>query len=137
MEVPKARPKHVCCRGSRYWGSPFSPLSIPPGTMGCSCSSNPEDDWMENIDVCENCHYPIVPLDGKATVRGKTGDLVREVGGVYNTEKRHGPPLHTLEIIASPLPCNTERKRSPERGRDSSKVTQQVVGKFSDKIQLS
>uniref|UniRef100_A0ABB5UR97 LCK proto-onco, Src family tyrosine kinase n=1 Tax=Sus scrofa TaxID=9823 RepID=A0ABB5UR97_PIG len=37
--------------------------------MGCSCSSNPEDDWMENIDVCENCHYPIVPLDGKATVR--------------------------------------------------------------------
>nr|1Q68_B Chain B, Proto-oncogene tyrosine-protein kinase LCK [Homo sapiens]1Q69_B Chain B, Proto-oncogene tyrosine-protein kinase LCK [Homo sapiens] len=29
--------------------------------------SHPEDDWLENIDVCENCHYPIVPLDGKGT----------------------------------------------------------------------
>lgn len=48
---------------------------------------------MENIDVCENCHYPIVPLDGKATVRGKMGDLVREMGGVYQPGERNGSSL--------------------------------------------
>lgn len=48
--------------------------------MGCSCSSNPEDDWMENIDVCENCHCPIDPLDSKATVRGKTKGSLEGVG---------------------------------------------------------
>jgi hypothetical protein len=71
----------------------FSPLTIPSGTMGCSCSSNPEDDWMENIDVCENCHYPIVPLDGKATVRGKTGLVRKSVGWEYNLGERNVPQL--------------------------------------------
>lgn len=33
-------------------------------------------------------------------------------------------------------PCHTERK-TLERERDSPKVTQQVVGKFSEKIQPS
>ncbi|KAM8977359.1 tyrosine-protein kinase Lck [Pelodytes ibericus] len=26
--------------------------------MGCGCSSEYEDDWMENFDVCEHCHLP-------------------------------------------------------------------------------
>ncbi|KAM5181670.1 tyrosine-protein kinase Lck [Mantella aurantiaca] len=26
--------------------------------MGCCCSSEYEDDWMENFDICENCHLP-------------------------------------------------------------------------------
>ncbi|XP_018422046.1 PREDICTED: tyrosine-protein kinase Lck isoform X3 [Nanorana parkeri] len=26
--------------------------------MGCVCSSEYEDDWMENFDICENCHLP-------------------------------------------------------------------------------
>uniref|UniRef100_A0A2K5YHU8 Tyrosine-protein kinase n=1 Tax=Mandrillus leucophaeus TaxID=9568 RepID=A0A2K5YHU8_MANLE len=46
--------------------------------MGCGCSSHPEDDWMENIDVCENCHYPIVPLDGKGTLLIRNGSEVRD-----------------------------------------------------------
>lgn len=90
----------VSCPGHLI--DPFSRLSISPGTMGCSCSSNPEDDWMENIDVCENCHYPIVPLDGKATVRGKTRGLVRESGGGHNPEGINGAPLQVLEITEWP-----------------------------------
>lgn len=31
---------------------------IYAGTMGCACSSEYEDDWMENFDICENCHLP-------------------------------------------------------------------------------
>ncbi|XP_056412907.1 tyrosine-protein kinase Lck isoform X2 [Hyla sarda] len=26
--------------------------------MGCGCSSEYDEDWMENFDVCENCHLP-------------------------------------------------------------------------------
>ncbi|XP_068124976.1 tyrosine-protein kinase Lck [Hyperolius riggenbachi] len=26
--------------------------------MGCTCSSEYEEDWMENFDICENCHLP-------------------------------------------------------------------------------
>ncbi|XP_066431114.1 tyrosine-protein kinase Lck [Eleutherodactylus coqui] len=26
--------------------------------MGCGCSSDYDEDWMENFDVCENCHLP-------------------------------------------------------------------------------
>uniref|UniRef100_A0A8C7C4H4 Tyrosine-protein kinase n=1 Tax=Neovison vison TaxID=452646 RepID=A0A8C7C4H4_NEOVI len=51
--------------------------------MGCSCSSNSEEDWMENIDVCENCHYPIVPLDGKATLPIRNGSEVRDPLVIY------------------------------------------------------
>lgn len=85
--------------GSRSWGSPFSPLSIPSGIMGCGCSSHPEDDWMENIDVCENCHYPIVPLDGKGTVRGETGALVRELGRACNPGERNDSPKITQPVV--------------------------------------
>lgn len=97
-KFPGLGPSMSDVRGSKSWGTPFSSLSVPPGTMGCSCSSNPEDDWMENIDVCENCHYPIVSLDGKAKVRGKTGGLVREPSAVHNQGERNGLPLQVLEI---------------------------------------
>ncbi|XP_043938413.1 tyrosine-protein kinase Lck [Protopterus annectens] len=30
--------------------------------MGCNCSSEyDDDDWMENLDICEKCHCPILP----------------------------------------------------------------------------
>lgn len=65
--------------GTGLGAAPFRPLYVPSGIMGCVCSSNPEDDWMENIDVCENCHYPIVPLDSKTSVRGRW-DWLKEWG---------------------------------------------------------
>ncbi|XP_065553745.1 tyrosine-protein kinase Lck isoform X2 [Lathamus discolor] len=29
--------------------------------MGCCCSSDYDEDWIENIDICEHCNYPIEP----------------------------------------------------------------------------
>lgn len=36
--------------------------------MGCCCSSDYDEDWIENIDICEHCNYPIEP-DSKRQVR--------------------------------------------------------------------
>ena len=41
--------------------------------MGCCCSSDYDDDWIENIDICEHCNYPIDP-DSKRQVRGQPQD---------------------------------------------------------------
>ncbi|KAM9369811.1 tyrosine-protein kinase Lck isoform 2-T2 [Phaethornis superciliosus] len=30
--------------------------------MGCCCSSDYDEDWIENIDICEHCNYPIEPF---------------------------------------------------------------------------
>lgn len=40
----------------------------PAATMGCCCSSDYDEDWIENIDICEHCNYPIEP-DSKSQVR--------------------------------------------------------------------
>ncbi|KAG8506808.1 Tyrosine-protein kinase Lck [Galemys pyrenaicus] len=68
--------------------------------MGCSCSSNPEDDWMENIDVCENCHYPIVPVDGKATLPMRNGSDVRDPLVTYEGSHPPASPLQDNLVIA-------------------------------------
>ncbi|KAF3820080.1 hypothetical protein GH733_015589 [Mirounga leonina] len=68
--------------------------------MGCSCSSNPEDDWMENIDVCENCHYPIVPLDGKAMLPIWNGSEVRDPLVTYEGCNPPASPLQDNLVIA-------------------------------------
>ncbi|KAI5947180.1 Tyrosine-protein kinase Lck [Manis javanica] len=70
------------------------------GTMGCSCSSNPEDDWMENIDVCENCHYPIVPLDSKAMLPIRNGSEVRDPLVTYEGSNPPASPLQDNLVIA-------------------------------------
>lgn len=44
-------------------------LSPPAATMGCCCSSDYDEDWIENIDICEHCNYPIEP-DSKPQVGG-------------------------------------------------------------------
>ena len=70
---------------------------------------------MENIDVCENCHYPIVPLDGKTTVRGKTRGLVRELGGMQASGERNRSSLQVLEVTAGP-PA-TQKGKEPQTGK--------------------
>ncbi|OPJ71726.1 tyrosine-protein kinase Lck [Patagioenas fasciata monilis] len=43
---------------------PAEPLLLalrPTATMGCCCSSDYDEDWIENIDICEHCNYPIEP----------------------------------------------------------------------------
>ncbi|XP_072211278.1 tyrosine-protein kinase Lck isoform X4 [Excalfactoria chinensis] len=47
--------------------------------MGCCCSSDYDEDWIENIDICEHCNYPIDP-DSKRQVRGQPQDSRGGVG---------------------------------------------------------
>ncbi|XP_078536845.1 tyrosine-protein kinase Lck isoform X1 [Lissotriton helveticus] len=52
------------------------------GKMGCSCSSD-YDDWIENIELCEHCHFPIPP-DSNAQLYLESGardPLVTYEGG--------------------------------------------------------
>ncbi|KAI2516073.1 LCK proto-oncogene, Src family tyrosine kinase, partial [Homo sapiens] len=86
--------------GADLGGAPSAPSSIPSGTMGCGCSSHPEDDWMENIDVCENCHYPIVPLDGKGTLLIRNGSEVRDPLVTYEGSNPPASPLQDNLVIA-------------------------------------
>ncbi|ERE85420.1 proto-oncogene tyrosine-protein kinase LCK-like protein [Cricetulus griseus] len=75
-------------------------LGLQTGIMGCGCSSNPEDDWMENIDVCENCHYPIVPLDSKTTLPMRNGSEVRDPLVTYEGSIPPASPLQDNLVIA-------------------------------------
>lgn len=68
--------------------------------MGCVCSSNPEDDWMENIDVCENCHYPIVPLDSKTMLPIRSGSEVWDPLVTYEDSLPPASPLQDNLVIA-------------------------------------
>lgn len=55
---------------------------------------------MENIDVCENCHYPIVPLDGKATLPIRNGSEVRDPLVIYEGSNPPASPLQDNLVIA-------------------------------------
>lgn len=58
------------------WGGPKASFVISPppaATMGCCCSSDYDEDWIENIDICEHCNYPIEP-DSKRQVRRGQAD---------------------------------------------------------------
>ncbi|XP_063312078.1 tyrosine-protein kinase Lck [Pelobates fuscus] len=86
--------------------------------MGCGCSSEYEDDWMENFDVCEICHLPkeksslisnyevqdpLVLYVGQNPPRSPLHD--NQVMALYNYEPVHdgdlgfeaGETLHILE----------------------------------------
>ena len=52
---------------------PSPPLTPHAATMGCCCSSDYDEDWIENIDICEHCNYPIEP-DSKRQVRKGRAD---------------------------------------------------------------
>ncbi|POI25795.1 hypothetical protein CIB84_010455, partial [Bambusicola thoracicus] len=45
--------------------------------MGCCCSSDYDEDWIENIDICEHCNYPIDP-DSKRQQLMRNGSEVRD-----------------------------------------------------------
>ncbi|XP_074161450.1 tyrosine-protein kinase Lck [Sminthopsis crassicaudata] len=68
--------------------------------MGCSCSSSLEEDWMENIDVCERCHYPIVPLDAKSMFPMRNGSDVRDPLVTYEGLNPPVSPLQDNLVIA-------------------------------------
>ncbi|NXE04355.1 LCK kinase, partial [Lophotis ruficrista] len=45
--------------------------------MGCCCSSDYDEDWIENIDICEHCNYPIEP-DSKRQRLIRNGSEVQD-----------------------------------------------------------
>lgn len=59
--------------GVYKWGvQTFPPHLFPPtATMGCCCSSDYDEDWIENIDICEHCNYPIEPNNKRQVRRGR------------------------------------------------------------------
>ncbi|NXA50266.1 LCK kinase, partial [Nothocercus julius] len=72
--------------------------------MGCCCSSDYDDDWIENIDICERCNYPI-DSEGKRQVRGAPGAGGAGAGG--------SPPLMAPLVPWQRLIRNGSEVRDP------------------------
>uniref|UniRef100_A0A803YAY7 Tyrosine-protein kinase n=1 Tax=Meleagris gallopavo TaxID=9103 RepID=A0A803YAY7_MELGA len=65
--------------------------------MGCCCSSDYDDDWIENIDICEHCNYPIDPDSKRQLIRN--GSEVRDPLVSYEATS---PPCSPLQGTARP-----------------------------------
>uniref|UniRef100_A0A7M4E1C7 Tyrosine-protein kinase n=1 Tax=Crocodylus porosus TaxID=8502 RepID=A0A7M4E1C7_CROPO len=77
--------------------------------MGCCCSSDHEDDWIENIDICEHCNYPIDPAT-KSQRLIRNGSEMRDPLVSYQTGTPPCSPfqgkfcwLHRREIMLAKL----------------------------------
>ncbi|KAM9533309.1 tyrosine-protein kinase Lck isoform 2-T2 [Guaruba guarouba] len=68
-------------------------LSPPAATMGCCCSSDYDEDWIENIDICEHCNYPIKP-DSKPQRLTRNGSEVQDPLVFYEATS---PPCSPLQ----------------------------------------
>ncbi|NXJ16801.1 LCK kinase, partial [Odontophorus gujanensis] len=66
--------------------------------MGCCCSSDYDEDWIENIDICEHCNYPIDP-DSKRQPLIRNGSEVRDPLVSYEATS---PPCSPLQGTAQP-----------------------------------
>ncbi|XP_064381250.1 tyrosine-protein kinase Lck isoform X1 [Dromaius novaehollandiae] len=66
--------------------------------MGCCCSSDYDEDWIENIDICEHCNYPIDPAS-KAQRLLRNGSEVRDPLVSYEAT---APPCSPLQGRARP-----------------------------------
>uniref|UniRef100_A0A8C5P8G1 Tyrosine-protein kinase n=1 Tax=Leptobrachium leishanense TaxID=445787 RepID=A0A8C5P8G1_9ANUR len=62
--------------------------------MGCGCSSEFEDDWMENFDVCEKCHLP------REKTTCITNYEVQDPLVSYMGQNPSKSPLHDKQVVA-------------------------------------
>ncbi|KAM4795875.1 tyrosine-protein kinase Lck [Rhinophrynus dorsalis] len=62
--------------------------------MGCGCSSEYEDDWIENIDVCEHCHLP------REKSEFISRDEVLDPLVSYTGQIPPSSPLHDIQVVA-------------------------------------
>ncbi|NXR10048.1 LCK kinase, partial [Semnornis frantzii] len=67
--------------------------------MGCCCSSDYDEDWMENIDICEHCNYPIDP-DSKRQRLIHNGSKVRDPLVSYEATTPPCSPLQEKLVVA-------------------------------------
>ncbi|XP_075051319.1 tyrosine-protein kinase Lck [Mixophyes fleayi] len=61
--------------------------------MGCGCSSDYDEDWMENFDVCENCH---LPREKKQMI---TRYDIQDPLVSYMSQAPPSSPLHDKQVV--------------------------------------
>ncbi|XP_074419050.1 tyrosine-protein kinase Lck isoform X2 [Larus michahellis] len=84
------------------WGGPKASFVISPppaATMGCCCSSDYDEDWIENIDICEHCNYPIEP-DSKRQRLIRNGSEVQDPLVSYEATTPPCSPLQDKLVVA-------------------------------------
>ncbi|NXD31287.1 LCK kinase, partial [Spelaeornis formosus] len=67
--------------------------------MGCCCSSDYDEDWIENIDICEHCNYPIEP-DSKRQRLVRNGSEVQDPLVSYKTASPPCSPMQEKLVVA-------------------------------------
>ncbi|XP_075578215.1 tyrosine-protein kinase Lck isoform X4 [Pelecanus crispus] len=67
--------------------------------MGCCCSSDYDEDWIENIDICEHCKYPIEP-DSKRQRLIRNGSEVQDPLVTYEATSPPCSPLQDKLVVA-------------------------------------
>ncbi|XP_024055081.1 tyrosine-protein kinase Lck isoform X1 [Terrapene carolina triunguis] len=67
--------------------------------MGCCCSSDYDEDWIENIDICERCNYPIDPASKPQRLR-HNGSEVRDPLVSYEIPSPPCSPMQDKLVVA-------------------------------------
>ncbi|XP_027762495.1 tyrosine-protein kinase Lck [Empidonax traillii] len=67
--------------------------------MGCCCSSDYDEDWIENIDICEHCNYPIEP-NSKSQRLIRTGSEVQDPLVSYESTSPPCSPMQDKLVVA-------------------------------------
>ncbi|XP_008947914.1 PREDICTED: proto-oncogene tyrosine-protein kinase LCK-like, partial [Merops nubicus] len=67
--------------------------------MGCCCSSDYDEDWIESIDICEHCNYPIDP-DSKRQRLIRNGSEVQDPLVSYAATSPPCSPLQDKLVVA-------------------------------------
>ncbi|XP_026719016.1 tyrosine-protein kinase Lck [Athene cunicularia] len=125
--------------------------------MGCCCSSDYDEDWIENIDICEHCNYPIEP-DSKRQRLIRSGSEVQDPLVSYEAtsppcsplqgkvrlwqgEAVDTPPVGSSDGLCTRLgkPCRTQKPQKPwwqdewEVPRESLKLVEKLgAGQFGE-----
>ncbi|NXO22999.1 LCK kinase, partial [Cisticola juncidis] len=81
--------------------------------MGCCCSSDYDDDWIENIDICEHCNYPVEPEGYSKRQEGIMAGVVTTTPGAVTATPV--PPLVPADKLVVAL-YNYEPKHDGDLG---------------------
>ncbi|XP_030075493.1 tyrosine-protein kinase Lck [Microcaecilia unicolor] len=65
--------------------------------MGCNCSSDYDEEWFENFEICEHCHYPL-PAESKQQICADSE--MRDPLVSYHTGTPPASPLQEKLVVA-------------------------------------